>query len=247
MANNYAIYFTRDTQVVRLPVNPATLPVDRSTSNEDYNVLGIGPIMVPRTPDLRVVSISGYFPAYPVPWMLDKPRFEPPEFYMQFFEAAMQDKVPITYTPVRYTEMGEPFMTADGGFEVLVTQFKTEERAGETGDLYYDLEITEYRDYSPVNLTVQAQSAAADSTKLTAAASRQIPAGQLYAGCNAIANGSAYLDEYGLPPGAPLAGQLVTVRRIIADKYAYPCYITDNAGNGIGWVKKSALQAVSQK
>ena len=46
-------------------------------------------------------------------------------------------------------------MTGDTGFEVLITQFNTEERGGETGDFYYDLTLTEYRDYTPQSLSAQ--------------------------------------------------------------------------------------------
>ena len=44
--NNFGLFFTRDGAVIRLPVNPEKLPVARDTENGDYNVLGIGQIMV---------------------------------------------------------------------------------------------------------------------------------------------------------------------------------------------------------
>ena len=136
MANNFGLFFTRDGVVIRLPVNPAKLPVVRDNDNRDYNVLCIGPIMVPRIPKLRVVTISSFFPGRVFSGVLTSGGFKPPEFYIDFFESAMNDKVPILYTPVRYYEDGEPFMTGDSGFQVLVTQFNTEERGGETGDFF---------------------------------------------------------------------------------------------------------------
>lgn len=45
MANNFGLFFTRDGAVIRLPVNPEQLPVEKDNSNDDYNVLGIGPII----------------------------------------------------------------------------------------------------------------------------------------------------------------------------------------------------------
>ena len=129
-ANNYGLFFTRDSTAIRLPVNPEKLPVARETENGEYNVLGIGPIMVPRTPSLREVTISSFFPGRLFAGVLTSGGFEPPEFYINFFESAMQEKAPILYTPVRYYEDGEAFMTGDTGMEVLVTQFSTEERCG---------------------------------------------------------------------------------------------------------------------
>ena len=189
MANNFGLFFTRDGVVIRLPVNPAKLPVVRDNDNRDYNVLGIGPIMVPRIPKLRVVTISSFFPGRVFSGVLTSGGFKPPEFYIDFFESAMNDKVPILYTPVRYYEDGEPFMTGDSGFQVLVTQFNTEERGGETGDFYYDLTLTEYRDYSPQTVSVKKQTSGAPASA-TAEPSRDIPKGQLTVGCTCIANGS---------------------------------------------------------
>ena len=123
--NNFGLFFTRDGTVIRLPVNPEKLPVARDTENGDYNVLGIGQIMVPRTPSLKEVTISSFFPGRPFSGVLTSGGFQPPEFYIQFFEAAMNDKAPILYTPVRYYENGEPFMTGDPGMTCLVTQFNT--------------------------------------------------------------------------------------------------------------------------
>ena len=107
--NNFGLFFTRDYTVIRLPVNPEKLPVARGSENNDYNVLGIGPIMVPRTPSLRVVSISSFFPGRAFSGVLTSGGFKPPEFYITFFRSAMVDQVPILYTPVRYYENGEPF------------------------------------------------------------------------------------------------------------------------------------------
>ena len=50
MANNYGIFFTKGSTVIRLPVNPEELPESRENANSEYNVLGVGPIMVPVFP-----------------------------------------------------------------------------------------------------------------------------------------------------------------------------------------------------
>ena len=177
--NNFGLFFTRDGQVVRLPVNPEKLPVARDNDNGDYNVLGIGPIMVARTPKLRVVTISSFFPGRVFSGVLTSGGFQPPEFYIQFFEQAMNEKAVILYTPVRYYENGEPFYTGDPGFQCLVTSFKTEERGGETGDFYYDLELTEWRDYSPQGVQVQQQATSTSPAVVTQEPARDIPAGEI--------------------------------------------------------------------
>ena len=64
--NDFALFFQKPSagaiDIIRLPVNPEKLPVSQDSANEEYNVLGIGPIMVPRIPNLKKVTIESYFP-----------------------------------------------------------------------------------------------------------------------------------------------------------------------------------------
>ena len=244
--NNFGLFFTRDGTVIRLPVNPEKLPVARDNDNGDYNVLGVGPIMVPRTPKQRVVTISSFFPGREFSGVLNSGGFREPEFYIQFFESAMNDKAPILYTPVRYYENGEPFMTGDAGFQVLVTQFSTEERGGETGDFYYDLELTEYRDYSPKTMQVQQPATGTDPAVVTTQPSRDIPAGQLTVGATCTANGPYYYTSYGDEPHGNASGRTVVVSRIVDASRAYPIHVNSESGGALGWMKREALQVVSQ-
>ena len=246
MPNNFGLFFTRDSTVIRLPVNPEKLPVARETDNGSYNVLGIGPIMVPRTPDLREVTISSFFPGRVFSGILTPNEFQPPEFYIQFFESAMRDLAPILYTPVRYYEDGTPFFTSDAGFEALVTQFSTEERGGETGDFYFDLTLTEYRDYSPLHMQVQQTAqTAAQPVVTTPEPARSMPQGQIVVGSACIANGPYYYSSYGDEPHGTASGRTVLVSRIVDGSRAYPVHVTTESGGPLGWMKKEALQVVS--
>ena len=242
--NNFGLFFTRDGTVLRLPVTPEKLPVARDNANDDYNVLGIGPIMVPRIPKLKVVTISSFFPGRPFSGVLTPNQFLEPEAYIQFFESAMNDKAVILYTPVRYYENGEPFFTGDTGFQCLVTNFNTEERGGETGDFYYDLEITEYRDYSPGTLQVKQTSPSLPAT-VTTEPSRDIPQGQLYVGALAVANGTCYQTSSGGGTATPVSGQRVNIVRI-NNEQPNAVYVTTENGTALGWIVSSGLQVVSE-
>lgn len=239
--NNFGLFFTRDSAVVRLPVNPEKLPVALDNDNSEYNVLGIGPIMVPRIPALKEITISSYFPGRAFSGVLTSGGFQPPEFYIQFFESAMQDKATLLYTPVRYYEDGTPFYTSDAGLEVLVTQFSTEERGGETGDFYYDLVLTEYRDYSPQMVQILPTSSGASSTQTP---TRQNTSGQLTVGSVCIANGPWYYTSYGDEPHGNGNGRRVVVSRIVDSSRAYPIHVTTQDGGWLGWMKRSSLQVV---
>lgn len=246
MANNYGIFFTRDNTIIRLPVNPEKLPETRESDNSEYNVLGIGPIVVPRLPKLRTVTISSFFPGRVFSGVLTSGGFQPPEFYIQFFRAAMVEKAPILYTPVRYYENGEPFATGETGMMVLVTQFDTEERGGETGDFYYDLTLTEYKDYSPQVVRLQQPAAQASLAVATASPAREIPTGQLYAGALCVANGPYYYTSYGDEPHGNGNGRRVLVSRIVDKSRPCPYHITTESGGALGWTAEASLQAVSK-
>ena len=244
--NNFGLFFTRDSTVVRLPVNPEKLPVVRESDNGEYNVLGIGPIMQARTPKLKVVTISSYFPGRVFSGILTSGSFQPPEFYIQFFESAFNDKAVILYTPVRYYENGEPFFTGDAGFQCLVTSFQTEERGGETGDFYYDLELTEWRDYSPQGVQIQQQATSTTPAVVTQEPSRDIPAGEITVGATCIANGPYYYTSYGDEPHGNGNGRTVKVSRIVDGSRPDPIHITTESGGALGWTTKASLQVVSQ-
>ena len=247
MPNYYGLFFSRDEQVIRLPFNPEKLPVTRDTDNDEYNVLGIGPIMVPRLPNLRTVTISSFFPGRPFSGVLTPNGFLEPEFYISFFENAMRDKAVLLYTPVRYYEDGTPFLTGDSGFPVLVTSFSTEERGGETGDFYYDLTLTEYRDYTPLTMQVQQQtgSGGTQTTVATTTPERDVPSGQLYVGAVCTANGDYFYSSYGDTPSYHASGRRVVVSRIVDATRPYPVHVTTESGGALGWMSKDSLQVVS--
>ena len=245
MANNFGLFFTRDDLVIRLPVNPETLPVVKENDNSTQNVLGIGEIMIPRTPKLKTVTIEQFFPGKTFPGVLTSNEFQPPEFYIQFFESAMDDKAPILYTPVRYYEDGTPYMTEDTGFMVLVTNFSYEERGGETGDFYYTLELSEYRDYNPLTVQVQDSTQSGTANTATEEKNRDIPKGQIVVGSVCIANGSYFYTSYGDPPSGSANGQRVVVSRIVDGSRPDCVHVTTESGSPLGWISKSALQVVS--
>ena len=264
----YGLYFSGSGGVVRLPINPEKLPITWANDNKEYNVLDIGPIMVPRTPALRKVSVSSFFPG--------REGDTPPETYINFFTSAMANLEVIAFTPVRFYEDGTPFATSDVGFQCLVTEFVYEERGGETGDFYYDLTCTEYRDYTPQRMqiasgsgsgtgassaaaasagvlararaTTPAQSATAASAtgtlRLMTTPTRSIPQGQLYSGAYAIANGPAYQNSQRGGSYQQLSGHRVIVQRI-NNTSPSGVFVTEEDGTYIGWIEASALQVVS--
>lgn len=276
MPNFYSIFFTRGGEVARLPINPEKLPDSQDTDNGEYNVLGLGPITIPRIPKQRTISISGLLPGLTsLPSITSLLTYKPPEYFIKFFRSAMADRVPILYTPVRFYETGIPYAIDQTGYYVLVTRFDFEERGAETGDFYFDLECVEWRDPAPAKVQVQGSGAAATSNQAAAAASvartasvattttaeqataaaavsasvgpsRSLPQNQIVVGSQCTLNGQYYEDTDESAPGTAVTGLLVSVARITPGPFGAPVYVRDSTGAGLGWVEKAALTVVNQ-
>ena len=97
MENRYGLYLSRDGTTLRFPVNPESYKISRDSDNGTYNVLGVGPIMVPRTPKLQVITWSGLLPGRPEGGVVTAGRFQPPEFYIRFLQAAMDERTAVRF------------------------------------------------------------------------------------------------------------------------------------------------------
>lgn len=245
MANQYGIFFSKGDQVIRLPVNPEELPESRENANSEYNILGIGPVMAAQIPKLKTVSISALLPGRPQGgWVLTKGNFESAQFYIDFFQSAMEKGEILIYTPVRCDERGEAYLTGESGFPVLVTSFTYREKAGETGDFYMELQLTEYRDFSPKTVKIQLDSG---RPKASVQTPRQKPASQLYVGATVIASGRYYYSSYGDNPYGNANGRRCKISRMITNDSTrpYPIHITTESGGWLGWTTAESLQVVT--
>lgn len=244
MQNKYGLYLSGGGTTLRFPVNPESYAITQDNDNSDYNVLGVGPIMIPRTPKLKTVSWSGLLPGKPDSgFVLTSGAFQPPKFYIDFLQAAMDEKQVVRFVANRYTDAGEPIF--DTNMEVLVTRFKTEERGGETGDFYYDIALSEYRDYSPKTVKLQ-QSSPSGPVSAVSEQTRSVPKGQLTVGQTVTVNGDCWYSSQGGEPHGTLSGFQGKISRIVTNdpQRAYPYHITDESGAAKGWVKASQIQVV---
>lgn len=242
MENQYGLYLSSEGTVLRFPVNPESYKITRDNNNNDYNVLGIGPIMIPRTPKLQKVSWDGLLPADAgMGAVVTSGAFQPPEFYIGFIEKAFAEKAVLRFVANRYLEDGAPIF--DTNMEVLITAFHTEEKGGETGDFYYEISLSEWRDYSAKTVTLR-QTAADKPVEAASETTRPIPAGRLVVGRDVTVNGNYYYSSRGDEPHGTFSGFRGKISRIIATdpRRAYPYHITGPNGGAKGWVKEGQIQ-----
>lgn len=245
MENKYGLYLAREGTVLRLPVNPESYKISKDNDNAEYNVLGVGPIMVPRTPKLQAVTWSGLLPGRPdFGAVVTAGGFQPPQFYIEFLQKAMDERAVVRFVANRCTEDGAPIF--DTNMEVLVTSFHTEERGGETGDFYYELGLTEYRDYTAKMVTLR-QPAPDKPAQAAAQPTRSVPAGQLTVGQDVTVNGDYYYSSWGAEPHGTFSGFRGKISRIVATdpQRPYPYHIATPAGSARGWVKEGQIQGAA--
>lgn len=242
--NNYGLFFTFDHTVVRLPINPEEIPVALEGNNALYNVLGIGEVTIQRKPKQKAIEISSYFPGRVAPGVLTPNEFMTPEDYINFFEAALNEKRVLTYTPVRYYENGDPYFTSDAGFRCTIESFEYTERGGETGDFYYTLKVQEYRDYSPMKVLVISEAKEDAPVELAQEIERPVPKSEIVVGSHCVANGTYWSTSYGNGSHGVANGVDVLVQYIVDKSRACPYHITTMGGGALGWISGDCLTVV---
>lgn len=217
----YGIYFTWNGQVLALPVLPQELVVEADHNHLACTSLGVGPMLVPRIPKQKVITLSSYFPAE-----------SDPGGYQYFFRWAMEQGEPLLF-------IRTPMLTGETGLEVLVTRFDTQERGGEPGDVYYTLELTEYRSDAPGVLSAAADGGAGQLTP-----GRDVPKGTISVGALCRVTGRWWATSYGEAPYGSSDGATVKVSRVVDGARPCPIHITTTAGGPLGWVKAAQLEVV---
>ncbi len=241
--NKYSIFLRFQAQKVKIPVNPTEIGIQRPTDNQTYDILGTGEIVVPRNPSLKVVSWDSFFPKdLSAPYVNSGAKKS--EFYVRCFERALREK-----------QILRLIISRSGCFDTnmrcIVSSFETKDKGGEPGDIYYSLELQEYKSYAPSTLTivtppvqpeqqtgVSGVAAGMVRSGVSAAAEtpRPVETPVLRVGATVIVNGVYCNDSYGSKPHGMANNITTVVGRIVAGN-PYPILV-----GHYGWVQESQLQ-----
>lgn len=158
MTNTIIFYFSGNGEVITLPINPAEVKVERKGQNKEKEVLNLGEINILRTPGLRSLKISSYFPQKEsiLPTDLNiysilktvalwKKERKTPESYVEFFTKLQEEKKPLKLV---ITDIGFSMMMA-------VDKFTFTRKAGEHNDIYFELSLKEWVRYGATKVTVE--------------------------------------------------------------------------------------------
>jgi hypothetical protein len=223
----------------RIPVNPSEFTLDQRTSDKSENVAGVGGIIIPIKPSPRVASWKSFFPGSSVDPYTN--GYKAPSKLSKAILKAWKNRLKCRLVVTRSNGV-------DVNMRCVITSYKEIEKGGEPGDLYYEIELTEYKSYGAKMMTIVQESvatgpaaeAAGTAGQTTAQAApepeRPVETAALRVGATGIANGNYYYSSYGAEPHGVANNRSVTVRRIVSGN-AYPILIDD-----LGWIREDQIQ-----
>jgi nucleoid-associated protein YgaU len=136
MAIEFWLSYNNGAEKLRLPVNPPTLSVSSPFSNTDIEVVQLGEFTVIGDRGLKEFSFESFFPRDYNPSYCEYSGFPTPTECMNTIERWRD-----TRKPIRFIVTGTSI-----NYAVTVRDFPHEiERAGNPGDIYYSLDLKEFR------------------------------------------------------------------------------------------------------
>jgi hypothetical protein len=222
-----SIYVVFSGKKVKIPVNPEEIQIQYPTDHQTYEIVGMGQIVVPKKPALKTVSWEGLFPGDRNASYVNSGAGNP-QSYVRRFEKALKEKQTCRLIISRSS-------LYDTNMKCIVSNFETTDKGGEPDDIYYSVELQEFKSYSPKVVTVITNTAASTASA-QAETARPMETPVMRVGASVVANGRYYYDSYGGRPYGTANSLSTTVTRIVSGN-PYPIHI-----GHYGWVQESQLQ-----
>lgn len=121
------IFLSYGINTLKFPINPENLKVDIDSASVTEEVEGIGEVSVPTPPKLAKLSINSFF------W--HRVNLLPPFLYVNWIKNWQKGKKPAKLIVTRFNY----------SMEVTCERFSHDLRAGEEKDVYFELDLQEYR------------------------------------------------------------------------------------------------------
>lgn len=242
MDNQFGVYFNTLNvdgvvkQSVRLPVNPSEITVSYPGDNSTYNLINIGEVVIPRNPKLATVELSSFFPRNSFVAGTVSNSWYKPEFYVEFFHQLQKKKIIFDFIVNRFDADRHMF---DTSFKAVVNDFEITDRGGESGDIYFRISISEYRNTAPQFVELIDEDTVNDVTYLAQSTQRDVADDKIVPGDMVTVTGPVF-EEDDMP--------LNKIRRRLSDTNAIvqrvlpPSLIPEYNRvylRGIGWVQKT--------
>ncbi|BDG48770.1 LysM peptidoglycan-binding domain-containing protein [Parageobacillus sp. KH3-4] len=118
----------------RLPVLPSELNISNGSQNESVNIAGLGEVTIIQDPAAKTISFSSIFPAR-YSSICEFRNFSKPWDYVNKINKFKNNE-----KPSRFLITGTPI-----NIYVTIEEFVYREGEGDIGDIYYDIQLKEFR------------------------------------------------------------------------------------------------------
>lgn len=133
----------------QLPVNPVDdITIIVPGKNKRYELINLGEVTRIKDRGLIEIEFKSIFPKKGYPFSVIANPFHP-QVYIGHLNYFYENRI-----PARFIVTGS---SVDANFLVSIENFEYEERAGEEGECYYELELKEYREYSAKKVVIVRQ------------------------------------------------------------------------------------------
>lgn len=122
-------------QILTLPVNPENFNPEQAADNEKVKIIGLGDISIKGDAGLRSVSIESFFPS------------KDSSFYTGVQPKTCIDFINMIWKSDKVARITTEGLPSNINMFFVIDNFNPDSRAGEEDDVYYTLDITEYRPY----------------------------------------------------------------------------------------------------
>nr|DAI57218.1 MAG TPA: tail assembly protein [Caudoviricetes sp.] len=141
---DYEMTLSIGNKIIIFPVVPEKLAVKSPGKNETAVVLELGEINIIRQKGLREIAWDSFFPANMGPYVTGR-AVGNPITYIKDLQAARDQK-----KHGRFRLTGSDLNV---NMLVAVESIDYDERGGEPGDIYYNIKLKEWKDYSAVTIS----------------------------------------------------------------------------------------------
>lgn len=135
---SYAVFFDKDNETLRLPVNPEEIKISKAQVIETYNVLKLGKVARAAETELDKYTFEAELPGKLYGYVVTSGDFKPADYYLNKFIQWRDSKEPVRF--IKSNGEGDDVSTL-----VLFESFDTLESAGEEGDYYVSFTLIEYK------------------------------------------------------------------------------------------------------
>lgn len=225
------IWLTLSGVTLMFPVNPKELEVKRASDADEFDIVGKGQIAIPQYPDLKTYKFKSFFPGdRSAPYVMDT-NMDIQEC-CDFINNAMDEASICKFVIYRPSGVME-------NTKAIIRNFTTTDNGGEPDDLYFSIEIQEYRTYKPDKVVVKKKKkkkAKDKKTKAVKKKQRTTETKKIRVGASVVVNGKYWYTSQGAKPYGTAKNLKTEIKRIV-NGAKYPYLI-----GTYGWTDKLTIQ-----